>query len=119
MQQVYYGSIILGISVSVIMVILLTYDVQTYLEKQHEEMILVKQGKHLKDSYTEIVQQYREGKISKDECTKQLEILYSKVGIHIIDVENEIKFLNVSHIYKSAKQLESKISSEIDLLSSI
>ncbi len=119
MQQVYHGSIILGISVSVIMVILSTYDVQTYWEKQQEELLLVKQGKYLENSYITLIQQYREGKISKDECTKQLEILSNQVDIHIQDLEKEIKFLNVSHIYKSAKQLDSKISSEIDFLSAI
>lgn len=119
MQQAYYGVIGIAATVAIVLIFSSVHHTQTYWEKQSEGVILFKKGKNLENKFQFIITQYRNGLISKDECKNQLELLLTNVEEYISTIENEITFLNVSHIYKSAKQLELQINSELELLSSL
>lgn len=119
MQQAYYGVIGMAITAAIVLIFSSIHHTQTYWEKQSEEAILFKTGKNFENKFQFIITQYRNGIISRDDCKNQLELLLTNVNEYISTIENEITFLNVSHIYKSAKQLDLQIRSELELLSSL
>lgn len=115
----YFGLIILAIIATGIGIFVSTYEISTYEDEQRLENQLWLQINNLENRFEIIKDEYIVGILTAHEAYDSLKQLKIDTQIHLKIVEEKIRSLNTSHIYKNTKQLLVYIDEEIVIMESI
>ncbi len=115
----YFGLIILAIIATGIGIFVSTYEISTYEDEQRLENQLWLQTNNLENRFEIIKDEYIAGVLTAQETYDGLEQLKLDTQTHIKIVEEKIRPLNTSHIYKNTQQLLVYIDVEIIMMESI
>ncbi len=115
----YTGLIALAIFAVGIGIFAATYEVTTYEDELNLENQLWLQTNDLESRFDTIREEYKIGLISSQECYEGLVQLKIDTINHLKIVEEKIKPLNTSHIYKNTQQLLVYLDEEIQVMASI
>ena len=115
----YFGLIILAIIATGIGIFVSTYEISTYEDEQRLENQLWLQTNNLENRFEIIKDEYIAGVLTAQETYDGLEQLKLDTQTHLKTVEEKIRPLNTSHIYKNTQQLFVYIDEEIVMMESI
>ncbi len=115
----YFGLIVLAIIATGIGIFVSTYEISTYEDEQRIENQLWLQTNNLENRFEIIKDEYIAGVLTAQETYDGLEQLKLDTQTHLKIVEEKIRPLNTSHIYKNTQQLFVYIDEEIVMMESI
>ena len=115
----YFGLIVLAIIATGIGIFVSTYEISTYDDEQRLENQLWLQISNLENRFEIIKDEYTAGILTAHESYDSLKQLKIDTQIHLKIVEEKIRSLNTSHIYKNTQQLLVYIDEEIVIMKSI
>jgi len=115
----YFGLIVLAIIATGIGIFVSTYEISTYEDEQRLENQLWLQINNLENRFEIIKDEYIAGILTAHEAYDGLKQLKIDTQIHLKIVEEKIRSLNTSHIYKNTQQLLVYIDEEIVMMESI
>jgi len=115
----YFGLIVLAIIATGIGIFVSTYEISTYEDEQRLENQLWLQTNNLENRFEIIKDEYIAGVLTAQETYDGLEQLKLDTQTHLKIVEEKIRPLNTSHIYKNTQQLFVYIDEEIVMMESI
>ena len=115
----YFGLIVLAIIATGIGIFVSTYEISTYEDEQRLENQLWLQTNNLENRFEIIKDEYIAGVLTAQETYDGLEQLKLDTQTHLKIVEEKIRPLNTSHIYKNTQQLFIYIDEEIVMMESI
>ena len=115
----YTGLIALAIIAISVGIFAMTYEVSTYEDEQNLETQLWSQTNDLENRFETITEEYRLGVITSQECYESLIQLKIDTQNHLKTIEEKIRPLNASHIYKNTQQLLVYLDEEIEVMASI
>ena len=115
----YFGLIILAIIATGIGIFVSTYEISTYEDERRLENQLWLQTNDLENRFEIIKDEYIAGDLIAQETYDGLEQLKLDTQTHLKTVEEKIRPLNTSHIYKNTQQLLVYIDEEIIMMESI
>ena len=93
-----------------------SYDTTTYVEEQKSIGELQDASKHIDNTRIEILNKYASGEYSKEDALYQMNLLYEIAHAHLIHVESNIQFLNISHNYKNTQLIITNIEYDMEFL---
>ena len=113
------GIIALAVSVIGVLIFTATYEKDDYWENQ--KIIEEVQNKNLAlDSQrAEIFKAYSVGEISLDEAIEEMITLHNEATDHVHQIEEDVKFLTVSHNFRNAKIIVDSIEKDLEFLEAI
>ena len=113
------GLVALVLAVVSVLIFATTYEKNDYWENQ--EMIQRVQDKNLSlDSQrAEIFKAYSVGDISLEEAIEDMTTLYNEATQHVHQIEEDVKFLTVSHNFRNAKGIVTSIEKDLEFLEAI
>ena len=113
------GIIALAVSVIGVLIFTATYEKDDYWENQ--KIIEEVQNKNLSlDSQrAEIFKAYSVGEISLDEAIEEMTTLHNEATDHVHQIEEDVKFLTVSHNFRNAKIIVDSIEKDLEFLEAI
>jgi len=115
----YFGLIVLAIIATGIGIFVSTHEISTYEDEQRLENQLWLQTNDLENRFEIIKDDYITGILTAQETYDGLEQLKLDTQTHLKIVEEKIRPLNTSHIYKNTQQLLVFIDEEIVMMESI
>jgi len=115
----YFGLIILAIIATGIGIFVSTYEISTYDDERRLENQLWLQTNDLENRFEIIKDEYIAGVHTAQETYDDLEQLKLDTQTHLKTVEEKIRPLNTSHIYKNTQQLLVYLDKEIVMMESI
>jgi len=113
------GLVALVLAVVSVLIFATTYEKDDYWENQ--EMIQQVQDKNLslESQRAEIFKSYSVGDISLEEAIEDMTILYNEATQHVHQIEEDVKFLTVSHNFRNAKGVVTSIEKDLEFLGAI
>ena len=113
------GLVALVLAVVSVLIFATTYEKDDYWENQ--EMIQRVQDKNLSlDSQrAEIFKAYSVGDITLEEAIEDMTTLYNEATQHVHQIEEDVKFLTVSHNFRNAKGVVTSIENDLEFLEAI
>ena len=113
------GLVALVLAVVSVLIFATTYEKNDYWENQ--EIIQRVQDKNLSlDSQrAEIFKAYSVGDISLEEAIEDMTTLYNEATQHVHQIEEDVKFLTVSHNFRNAKGIVTSIEKDLEFLEAI
>ncbi len=115
----YFGLIALAIIATGIGIFVSTYEISTYEDGQRLEKQLWLQINNLENRFEIIKDEYNAGILTTHEAYDGLKQLKLDTQTYLKIVEEKIRPLNTSHIYKNTQQLLVYIDEEIVIMESI
>lgn len=115
----YFGLIALAIIATGIGIFVSTYEISTYEDGQRLEKQLWLQINNLENRFEIIKDEYNAGILTTHEAYDGLKQLKIDTQTYLKIVEEKIRPLNTSHIYKNTQQLLVYINEEIIIMESI
>ncbi len=115
----YFGLIALAIIATGIGIFVSTYEISTYEDGQRLEKQLWLQINNLENRFEIIKDEYNAGILTTHEAYDGLKQLKIDTQTYLKIVEEKIRPLNTSHIYKNTQQLLVYIDEEIVMMESI
>jgi hypothetical protein len=115
----YAGLIAIAIFAVGVGIFAVTYEITTYEDEQNLENQLWSQTNDLENRLDIIRDEYKVGIITGQEAYDRLEQLKIDTQSHLKFIEEKIRSLNTSHIYKNTQQLLVYLDEEIKLMVSI
>ncbi len=115
----YFGLIVLAIIATGIGIFVSTYEISTYEDEQRLENQLWLQTNDLENRFEIIKDEYIAGILTAQETYDGLEQLKLDTQTHLKIIEEKIRPLNTSHIYKNTQQLLVYLDEEIVMIESI
>jgi len=115
----YFGLIVLAIIATGIGIFVSTYEISTYEDGQRLEKQLWLQINNLENRFEIIKDEYTAGILTAHEAYDGLKQLKIDTQTYLKIVEEKIRPLNTSHIYKNTQQLLVYIDEEIVIMESI
>lgn len=115
----YFGLIALAIIATGIGIFVSTYEISTYEDGQRLEKQLWLQINNLENRFEIIKDEYNAGILTTHEAYDGLKQLKIDTQTYLKIVEEKIRPLNTSHIYKNTQQLLVYIDEEIVIMESI
>lgn len=113
------GIIALAIAVVGILVFAVTYDTDDYWENQKIIQEVQDKNLSLDSQRAEIFKAYSVGEISLDEAIGEMIILHNDATQHVHEIEEDVKFLTVSHNFRNAKSIVTSIEKDLEFLENI
>ena len=113
------GIVALAITVVGILAFAITYEKDDYWENQ--KIIQEVQDKNLlfESQRAEIFKAYSVGDLSLEEAIEDMTILYDEATQHVHQIEEDVKFLTVSHNFRNAKGIVTSIEKDLEFLQAI
>ncbi|MDX1532957.1 MAG: hypothetical protein R3230_01980 [Nitrosopumilaceae archaeon] len=113
------GMVALVVTIVSVMVFAITYDKDDYWENQ--KLIEEVQDKNLslESSRVEIFKAYSVGELTLDEAITEMNTLLDDAVKHVNDIEEDVKFLTVSHNFRNAKNIVASIEKDLEFLEAI
>ena len=113
------GLVALVLAVASVLIFATTYEKDDYWENQ--EMIQQVQDKNLslESQRAEIFKSYSVGDISLEEAIEDMTTLYNEATQHVHQIEEDVKFLTVSHNFRNAKGDVTSIEKDLEFLEAI
>ena len=113
------GVIALVIAVASILIFSITYDKNDYTENQKLIQQIQDKNLLLESQRAEIFKAYSKGDVALDEAITEMTLLLDEAVEHVDDIEENVKFLTVSHNFRNAKNIVLSIEKDLDFLLSI
>ena len=113
------GMVALVVTIVSILVFAITYDKDDYWENQ--KLIEEVQDKNLslESRWVEIFKAYSAGGITLEEAITEMNALLEDAVKHVSNIEEDVKFLTVSHNFRNAKNIVSNIEKDLEFLETI
>ena len=113
------GMIALAIAVVGVLVFAVTYEKDDYWENQKIIEQVQDKNLSLESQRAEIFKAYSVGQISLDEAVEKMTILHNEAIDHVHQIEEDVKFLTVSHNFRNAKTIVTSIEKDLEFLQTI
>ena len=113
------GILALGIAVVSILIFAITYEKDDYWENQKLIQQIQDKNLLLDSQRAEIFKAYSVGEISLDTAIEKLNVLLDDATQHVEDIEENVKFLTVSHNFRNAKNIVTSIEKDLEFLIAI
>ena len=113
------GMIVLGIAIVCILIFTFTYEKHDYWENQKLIKQLQDKNLSLDSQRAEIFKAYSIGEITLETAIDKMNILLNDATQHVQNIEEDVKFLTVSHNFRNAKTIVSSIEKDLELLMTI
>jgi len=97
------GIIVLGIAVVSILIFAITYEKDDYWENQKFIQQIQDKNLELDSQRAEIFKAYSVGEITLEIAIDKMNMLLYDATQHVQDIEEDVKFLTVSHNFRNAK----------------
>ena len=113
------GMVALAVAVVVVMVFAVTYEKDDYWENQKIIEEIQDKNLSLDSQRAEIFKKYSVGEISLEEAIEELTTLRDQAEEHVHQIEEDVKFLTVSHNFRNAKNIVTSIEKDLEFLEAI
>ena len=113
------GIIALGIAVVSILIFAITYEKDDYWENQKFIQQIQDKNLSLDSQRVEIFKAYTVGEMSLETAIEKMNMLLDDATQHVQDIEEDVKFLTVSHNFRNAKNIVSSIEKDLEFLIAI
>ena len=110
------GMIALAIVVASVIIFAVTLEKDDYWDNQKQ---VQDKNLSLDSQRAEIFKLYSVGEISLDEAIEEMTVLLDKASQHVHNIEEDVKFLTVSHNFRNAKSIVTSIQEDLEFLESI
>ena len=113
------GIVALALAVVSILVFTVTYEKDDYWENQKIIQEVQDKNLSLESQRVEIFKSYSVGDISLEEAIEDMTILHNEANQHVHQIEEDVKFLTVSHNFRNAKGIVTSIANDLEFLEAI
>jgi len=113
------GIIALAIVIATVLVFSETYEKDDYWENQKIVQEIRDRNLSLDSQRIAIFKSYSVGEISLEEAIEDMNTLLDDATTHVLEIEEDIKFLTASHNFRNAKNIVINIEKDLELLKTI